>query len=346
MQLQKQVAQKEDKILHQNLKLTTLDKVIANNQAKIDNNKGTMRELETKASSLEDLMAQSKQKLKSMYMKDKEEGKEEFNSEYYRIKRKVYETTSQYQQDISAKTRALDRLNTRIMVAESRKEDFERKVKDAKSKFFFDIENGKSEKEQFQLLKNELKDLKQDLINNEKVLEQTKAEITAKGLEGLKAKGELLSLEQDRESRKEDRKIRETLEDLKKYQEGYHGFFYELIHAVQSKYEMAIKVALQSALKLIVVDNFKVAQKVDEFLTEKGLYLDCLILDKIPQPKHNINKRRKQLEGKGHFIVEVVDCEKSIPGLENALKHFCGDKVSSLFKYQYLKTHFLTIYYR
>ena len=134
-----------------------------------------------------------------------------------------------------------------------------------------------------------------------------------------------------RKQNKEERRIKEVLEELKKHQKGYHGFFYELIFPIQDKYEIAIKVALQSILKMIVVESIDVAHKVDEFLSEKGLYLDWLILEKIPQDSNSkVHSYRKKLEGKGHMIVDLVQWNNGIKGLENAVKFFWGDKVVSI----------------
>ena len=165
-----------------------------------------------------------------------------------------------------------------------------------------------------------------------KALTRVNADIEQAENKVLILKGEILALEEDKEVRREERRIKEALEDLRKHQKGYHGFFYELIHPIQQKYEIAIKVALQTALKLLVVESVDVAHKVDEYLTEKGLNLECLILDKIPPESisSSIHSKRKKLEGRGHMIVDVVDCDKDIKGLENALKYFCGEKVVCL----------------
>ena len=62
-------------------------------------------------------------------------------------------------------------------------------------------------------------------------------------------------------------------------------------------------------LKLLVVDTIETAHKVDEYLSEKGLYLDTLILEKVPSDAsyNNIHSKRKKLGGRGHIIADVVD---------------------------------------
>jgi len=328
--LQKQISGKKDQELHLQLKLKTLNELINKNDVKIKHNKENMRELEKEVNHLESQIAEIVEKEELMLKQSESMGKQSLNNEYFEIKAKIYEQTVKMQQELTAQTRALERANMNMMIANSKKEDLARKVKDFEYKQMTNQENQKVEENDINVHKSEFEDLKIKLSENEKMIIQIYENIEAKEKEGLILKGELLALEEDKEVRKEERRIKEALEDLSKYQKGYHGFFYELIHAVQSKYEISIKVALQNVLKLIVVDNIEVAQKVDEFLTEKGLYLDCLILDKIPQDESSIHTKRKKLDGRGHFIAEVVDCEKNIKGLENALKYFCGDKVVCL----------------
>lgn len=202
----------------------------------------------------------------------------------------------------------------------SKKDEILRKIGDHEHKI-------QPEDDKTEGIKAEIAEIKYKSQESEKNFSRVKDLIAAKEKEGLLTKGELITLEQDKEQRAEERKIREALEDLKKYQKGYHGFFYELVHVLQNKYETAVKVALQGSLKLLVVENTEVAEKVDEYLSEKGLYLEMLILQKVPESNNSVIRKSKKLEGMGCFAIEVVECEKSIPGLENALKYFCGDKV-------------------
>ena len=195
-----------------------------------------------------------------------------------------------------------------IMMKSSKRQDLVRKINDIEHKMKAANENQKSETQLIQDSKNELKETQVKSQYLEKKLTQLNVDIEQEERQAILLKGEIVSLEEDKELKREERRIKEALEDLRKHQKGYHGFFYELVHPIQSKYEIAIKVALQGALKLLVVDSVDVAQKVDEYLTEKGLYLDCLILEKVPtNTNNNIHSKRKKLEGRGHMIADVVD---------------------------------------
>lgn len=216
------------------------------------------------------------------------------------------------------------------MMKSSQKESLAHKVTSTEHKLKASLENTKSEREEMEKCKEQLKEAKLCLDSTENKLAQLTVEITESEKQIILHKSEVSAMEEEREGRKQDRKIKEALEELKKYEKGYHGLFYELIHPIQSKYEIAIKVALQGVLRMLVVDSVEVAQIVDEYLTEKGLYLDCLILSKVPKETSDIHSKRKKLEGKGHMVVDVVDCDKGIKGLEGALKFFCGDKVVCL----------------
>jgi len=58
---------------------------------------------------------------------------------------------------------------------------------------------------------------------------------------------------------------------------------YELIKPTNKKYETAVKVSLTKCLRYLVVDNAQTSQYVTEFLKDKGLQKDVLILENIPE---------------------------------------------------------------
>ena len=330
--LQKQVSSKKDQILHNELKLKAIKDLTNKNNIKIKHNKDNMKDLEKEANNIlsfiKDFDEKERQMLRSS---DEKDTKGSLNAEYFKIKAQIHEKTARMQQELWAQTRALERINMSIMMKSSKREDLVRKINDLEHKMKAANENQKSETQLIQDSKNELKETQVKSQYLEKKLTQLNVDIEQEERQAILLKGEIVSLEEDKELKREERRIKEALEDLRKHQKGYHGFFYELVHPIQSKYEIAIKVALQGALKLLVVDSVDVAQKVDEYLTEKGLYLDCLILEKVPtNTNNNIHSKRKKLEGRGHMIADVVDWDKGIKDLENALKYFCGDKVVCL----------------
>jgi chromosome segregation ATPase len=61
------------------------------------------------------------------------------------------------------------------------------------------------------------------------------------------------------------------------------GQLYELIHPIQPKYDLAVKVALARCLKYLVVDSEESANICREFLKEKQLRRDVLVLQNIPE---------------------------------------------------------------
>jgi chromosome segregation ATPase len=235
---------------------------------------------------------------------------------------KIHSKTAIIHQELNYLTRALDRTNTSVMMKNSKKESLAHKITSIEHELRASLENTKYEREEVEKHKEELKEAKLNLDSTEIKLTQLSSEIADSEKQVILHRSEISVLEEEKEGRKQDRKIKEALEDLKKYEKGYHGLFYELIHPIQSKYEIAIKVALQGVLKMLVVESVEVAHRVDEYLTEKGLYLDCLILSKVPKEGADIHGKRKKLEGKGHMVVDVVDCDKGIKGLEGALRFF------------------------
>ena len=261
--------------MHHRLKIKAISDLISKNEVIVKSNTDKMREYLNEKSKIENsIQSIEKQEQKMLEASGDNKIKKSLTEEYYKIKAKIYEETVQMQQELSSQLRALDRVNMSVMLTANKKEDLERKLNQIEHKLKVNDESLKAEVKYLEEVKNEFQEVKMQLAQNENQLSAFNDEVNAKEKEALLLKGEIAALEEEKEIRREEKKIKEALEELKKYQKGYYGFFYELIHPIQNKYEIAIKVALQNILKMIVVDSIDVAQKVDEFLSEKGLYLD------------------------------------------------------------------------
>lgn len=128
--------------------------------------------------------------------------------------------------------------------------------------------------------------------------------------------------------RREERELFDKLEDLRKdCKDHYFGFLHELIQPIKDKFELPLKMGMKGKLNLLVVDTIKTATKVDQYLTEKGLYLDVLILEKIPDPVDimKMRNKRQKLGMNGTMMIDIVSLSHPIPGLEKAVKFFCSD---------------------
>lgn len=75
----------------------------------------------------------------------------------------------------------------------------------------------------------------------------------------------------------------QILDELKKRCKGYLGQFYELMKPINKKYDVAVKVSLTKCLRFLVVDTVQSSKYVTEFLKEKGLMKEVLVLENIPQ---------------------------------------------------------------
>lgn len=323
---------KEENIKHNELKLKAIDDLLTKNNTSLKVSKENKRELEKEVRKAESVIEDIEEKENDMLKSDEGKKKKELKDEYFSIKSNIQDKTAQIQLDILAETRILERLNMMIMMKASKREHLHRRITEIEYKLKNTAENQKFENEEMDKLNSELQELKIKCEQDIKKKEDLTLNIEREEKEGFILKGEIFQFEEERQIRKEERRIKEALEQLSKDEKGYYGFFYELVNPIQSKYQIAIKVALQTVLKLIVVDTTETALRVDEYLNEKGLYMDCLILEKVPQDTsfNKIHTKRRKLEGRGHMILDVVDCDKNIPGLENALKYFCGDKVVCL----------------
>ena len=57
---------------------------------------------------------------------------------------------------------------------------------------------------------------------------------------------------------------------------------YELVKPNNPKYDIAVKVSLKKCLRYLVVDNAASSKIVNEFLLEKQIVKDVLILENVP----------------------------------------------------------------
>ena len=92
------------------------------------------------------------------------------------------------------------------------------------------------------------------------------------------------------------------------------------------KYDIAVKVALSKCLKFLVVDTPQTAEYCTEFLKEKGMFKEVLVLSNVPERQIN-HKVTKDAKGEAHLVYDVVEISRSHPHLERAIRYFLGDKV-------------------
>ena len=87
-----------------------------------------------------------------------------------------------------------------------------------------------------------------------------------------------------------------------------------------------MKVALSKCLKFLVVDTPQTAEYCTEFLKEKGMFKEVLVLCNVPERQIN-HKVTKDAKGEAHLVYDVVEISRSHPHLERAIRYFLGDKV-------------------
>ena len=93
---------------------------------------------------------------------------------------------------------------------------------------------------------------------------------------------ELTELESEKNVKTQDAKVQQILKELKGRCRGYYGQLYELVKPINPKYDIAVKVALSKCLRYMVVDSGESARLVNEFLLEKQVSRDVLILENLP----------------------------------------------------------------
>lgn len=133
-------------------------------------------------------------------------------------------------------------------------------------------------------------------------------------------------MENEKHIRSQDTQTSQALEELKKRCKGYLGQLFELIKSINVKYDIAVKVALSKCLKFLVVDTPQTAEYCTEFLKEKGMFKEVLVLSNVPERQIN-HKVTKDAKGEAHLVYDVVEISRSHPHLERAIRYFLGDKV-------------------
>jgi chromosome segregation ATPase len=69
---------------------------------------------------------------------------------------------------------------------------------------------------------------------------------------------------------------------MKRRVKGYYGQLFELIKVVNPQYDIAVKVALSKCLRFLVVDSAQSAELCTDYLKEKGLFKEVLVLENVP----------------------------------------------------------------
>ncbi len=103
---------------------------------------------------------------------------------------------------------------------------------------------------------------------------------------------------------------------------------YELVKPINSSYDIAVKVSLKKCLKMLVVDDTDSAQICSDFLKEKSISLDVLVLSNVPdrQFSNGISNKIQSFKG-ASLIYDVIEVPRSEQALERAVRYFTGDKV-------------------
>lgn len=75
-----------------------------------------------------------------------------------------------------------------------------------------------------------------------------------------------------------------------------------------------------------MVDTQESAEYCTEFLKDKQLYKDVLVLSNVPDKP--IEKGfGKKLNEKGHLVLDILEISRRHPNLEKGIRYFLGHKV-------------------
>lgn len=103
-------------------------------------------------------------------------------------------------------------------------------------------------------------------------------------------------LQTEQNVKSQDARLATVLKELKGRCKGYLGQFYELIKPINSKYDIAVKVALKKCLRYLVVDSEEAAGICNEFLKRKtspNTFWFCPTCPSAPSPRASKPKSKK-----------------------------------------------------
>jgi chromosome segregation ATPase len=95
----------------------------------------------------------------------------------------------------------------------------------------------------------------------------------------------LSEIEAEKMVKTTDAKVAQALKELKIRCRGFMGQMFELVKPINQTYDIAVKVSLIKCLKMLVVDTPESAAICSDFLKEKQISMEVLVLSNVPDRK-------------------------------------------------------------
>jgi chromosome segregation ATPase len=97
---------------------------------------------------------------------------------------------------------------------------------------------------------------------------------------------------------------------------------------MNARYDIAVKVALTKCLRYLVVDTVHSSRYVTEYLKDKGIQKDVLVLENMPSQRDKKNKISAQALQKynAQFLCDVIDVARKA-NIQKAVDYFVRDKI-------------------
>ena len=82
---------------------------------------------------------------------------------------------------------------------------------------------------------------------------------------------------------------------------------------------------MQKCLRMLVVDSEEAAAVCNEFLKEKNMSKDLLVLPNVPERQISKGIQAKLQGTKGQLIYDVVEVSRQNNMLDRAVRYFCAE---------------------
>ena len=263
--------------------------------------------------------------LKDIY-RGKGELEERRRAEYYETKNQLSIQNYNITSEISKREengRSLD-MKLRALHAQGRETEGEKAALSRELALQDNIQELINRERELQKGKKDLQEkyesLAEETINKGKRLHSLENNVAEREFEYNKL---LEEWEQKREKRAEERLI----DEIRRKVGGFRGKLVDLIYPIESRFALAVKVALGGYLGYYVVDNNEGAKLVANILKEKSLQKDLLILNNFPRLQRGaLHNQEEDLRGEDVYALSSLISYRD-PLVTPIILHFAKSKI-------------------
>nr|GLL33199.1 structural maintenance of chromosomes protein 1 [Ipomoea trifida] len=199
---------------------------------------------------------------------------------------------------------------------ENRKQELESQEKQMRSRLKKMIEEVKQHKEELTLVIKEQREMRDKHADSRRKYEMLKAKIDD-------VENQLRELKADRHESERDTKISQAVDNLKQLFPGVHGRMIDLCKPIQTRYNLALTVAMGRFMDAIVVEDEHTGKECIKYLKDQKLPPQTFIPLQSVRVKP-VMERLRALNGTAKLVFDVIHTRFE-PTLERAIVFAVGN---------------------